>query len=106
MVDPLKAVDPFRLYYFLFLVYVTFFVFMVTNIITSVFVESALQVSSKDEMLIVHDQLSKQQYYIDKMKSLFKKIDTDGSGELSYKELKTHLHDGQIHAFCSSLDID
>jgi len=92
--------------YGFFLVYITFFLFIVTNTITSLFVEAMFENSSRDEQLIIHDQLSRRDEYVAKIQGLFTKMDDDGSGDVSYAEFERHLSDEEMVAFCSSLEID
>jgi hypothetical protein len=93
-------------YQFAFLVFQVFSFIVLLNVVTAVFVESALQRSKRDHRFMVQTALKDNQDFLSTMKTIFRKMDRNGSGVIELAELKDQLHDKEIGAYFDSLGID
>lgn len=101
------ALEALGLFYqLLFLVFITFAVFAVFNIVTGVFVDSALQSGAADRESVVQDEMAAQQQYLKSMETLFAEIDEDESGYISLAEFSNRLNDPRVAAYFNSLKLD
>jgi len=89
-----------------FFVYIFFVTFGVLNVVTSMFVDSAFQVSSRDREALVQGQLSKDLEYQNNIKEFFFQADKDNSGSLSWEEFDEYLSDPKVQAYFKSLELD
>jgi hypothetical protein len=92
--------------YGVFLVYIGFFFCVVTNTLTSLFVEATRINAANDHEWIIHDALDRKDEYIKNLKAWYSKIDTDNSGDVTLKELSGHLNDPCVLEFAKILDIE
>jgi len=76
-----------------FMGYITFTFFGVLNIVTSVFVECAMQSTQRHRDLLVEDRRAFELGHLKHMRAIFKEIDMDESGTVEYEELKKRLSD-------------
>jgi hypothetical protein len=93
-------------YSFLFLLFITFSIFAVTNIVTGVFVETALSSNRQDRDIIVHEELEMKQAYTQAMQSVFQEFDDDGTGCISLEEFEAQLDDERVIAYFNALKLD
>jgi len=101
----LKAVGPYV--YLLFFIYIAFFLFAATNMITSLFIESGLRIADQDAAGIIQEELDKHDFYLHQLRNWFKKLDTDDdSDEITYGAFCAHMQDQEMLAFARSLDIE
>jgi Ca2+-binding EF-hand superfamily protein len=102
--DPLLALP---LYYaYGFLLFIAFALFAVVNIVTGVFVESALQANIKDKDIVVHEELQSKKAYLQSMQELFEEMDEDGKGTISLVEFEGKLSDEKVIAYFNVLKLD
>lgn len=94
------------LYFCFFYFYVCFFIFVIANVVTSLFVERVLSKISSDEQTMVNDRMSKRLQYVQQIQGLFARIDADHDGQVSLAELTASLHDKAMVEFAASLDIE
>jgi hypothetical protein len=76
-----------------FIIYMSMTLFGLLNVITAVFVESAMQSSQYYKDLMVEDKLVTEQVCSRHMKQIFKDIDKDDSGTISLEEMNGFLED-------------
>lgn len=101
---PLKRVSSEM--YFFFLVYIAFFLFAVTNAITSLFIEATMKFSAQDNVMAIHLELEKKDKHIKNLQEFFEEVDFDGDGLISYDDFSATIYDPRLQAFASSLGID
>lgn len=102
-----KALVPLPIQYrFLFLGFIAFSIFAVVNIVTGVFVQSALESSNQDREVVVHEELQNKKKYCEAMRQFFEEIDMDGSGTIGYKEFTGKLDDERVIAYFNALKLD
>merc|ERR1740123_1629044 len=99
-VDTMRAlnhVDPF--YGYIFLVYIALALYGVLNVVTAVFVESAMETSKSDRVLTAQEDMHMKKQYISRMRSILSAADTDGSGNITWAEFKNNLEDPKLQAY-------
>lgn len=93
-------------YRYLFLLFISFCVFAVVNIVTGVFVESALQSNNKDRDIIVHEELEAKKDYLQALREIFDEIDDDDNGAITLDEFEAKLDDERVIAYFNALKLD
>jgi len=88
-----------------FLSFISVSVFGVLNVLTSVFVESAMQAATHYRDLLIQEKLHDKELYVKHMKDIFKQIDIDGSGTISTKEMDYFLKDTNLRLYLEALDL-
>merc|ERR1711971_157349 len=76
--------------------YVAFCVLALMNIVTGVFVESALQTAKSD----------KENFMLNLVQELFDKVDSDGSGEVTWDEFRQYLKEPEMIMYFEAFDLD
>jgi len=94
------------LFYFLFMIYIAFFLFVVINTLTSLFVELTIAQSEQDTQMAIQLELDKKDMYIKRLQAFYDKMDYNQDGSITYDEFCTHLNDPEVRAFASCLDIE
>jgi hypothetical protein len=90
----------------LFVVFISFIVLAILNVISGVFCASAMEAAEHDKELAVQKHIDRQKEYVVKIRELFKDIDTDNSEVITLDEFEKHLEDDDAAAFFSTLQID
>jgi len=90
----------------LYILYITFSIFAVVNIVTGVFVDTALQSSKNDREVVVQEELDQKQDYLSQLRELFQAIDENSSGRITREVLEQAFKHETILAFFTSLKID
>eukprot|EP00927_Polykrikos_kofoidii_P005723 TRINITY_DN12275_c0_g1_i1.p1 TRINITY_DN12275_c0_g1~~TRINITY_DN12275_c0_g1_i1.p1 ORF type:complete len:787 (+),score=149.71 TRINITY_DN12275_c0_g1_i1:67-2361(+) len=75
----------------LFLIFITFSIFGLLNVLTSVFVESTIKSAQHYKELVIQESQSKKETAISHLRNLFRQMDVDGNGELDQKEMRKYL---------------
>eukprot|EP00929_Paragymnodinium_shiwhaense_P009355 TRINITY_DN113496_c0_g1_i1.p1 TRINITY_DN113496_c0_g1~~TRINITY_DN113496_c0_g1_i1.p1 ORF type:complete len:605 (-),score=163.33 TRINITY_DN113496_c0_g1_i1:110-1924(-) len=93
-------------YYGMFLMYVLFYTCVITNTLTSLFIEATMATSHQDQAYVIQEALQKKNMYVDQLKSWFGDIDEDNSGEITYEEFCEKLNDPKSLAFAHTLELE
>jgi len=101
--EPLRNTNI--VYYVVFIFYVGFSHFAVLNVLTGIFVENAIKISTNDRDEVILESLEQERQYAAEIKNLFHRIDTNGSGTVSWEELEPQLEDPAVLAYLSSLEL-
>eukprot|EP00929_Paragymnodinium_shiwhaense_P044713 TRINITY_DN22931_c0_g1_i1.p1 TRINITY_DN22931_c0_g1~~TRINITY_DN22931_c0_g1_i1.p1 ORF type:complete len:672 (-),score=137.01 TRINITY_DN22931_c0_g1_i1:113-2128(-) len=101
---PLAEVGSMALLGFLF--YIAAIQWVVLNVITGTFCESAAEAARKDVSLAVQKYRDDRLQLMQRCKAIFQSIDDDGSGELALWEMKPYLDSEPARALFAALDID
>lgn len=105
-----EMAEPLRLvgigFYGLFCGYVAFFIFVLANTITSIFVESVASYAKNDAKEIIQEQLDERQELMQTLTAIFRKVDNDVSGDVSFREFETAMGDKRMTAFAAGLGLD
>merc|ERR1719362_1834717 len=93
-------------YAILFLVFVTFTVFAVLNIVTGVFVESALQANNHSRQVVIKEELDAKKEFLKALRDLFNEMDNNGDGAISAAEFDKRLRNEEVIAYFKALKLD
>merc|ERR1711972_676074 len=85
--------------------FISLTVFGVLNVVTSVFVESAMQSSQHHKDLLIQENMLCKNIYMQHLREVFSQIDIDGSGEVSVEEMEFFLTDPKLKVYLESMDI-
>jgi len=102
--EPIKASSP--MYGFLFLFYIVFVIFGVMNVVTGVFVDKALEITSQDKEFVILEEIENRREDIRQLKEFFYTLDHDGNGVIDKQEMIGSLEDHWLQGSLSSMDID
>jgi len=102
--DLLGFVSPY--YQVLFIVFILFSVFAVVNIVTGVFVDSAMMANSVDQAIIVHEELQKKTDLLNQLRTVFKELDDNKNGTFDLDEFTDRLKDERVMAFFQAMGLD
>merc|ERR1719327_629501 len=102
--DPLQVVSYFH--HKLFLLYITFFLFVVTNILTSLFVDNALNAARTDEVSQLMESSRRKEEHINAVRGIFESMEKDEYGNVSVEEFESHMRDEKMVAFAVSLEVE
>merc|ERR1712032_986233 len=109
-IDWQRAMDPLVtvhwVYRPIFIYYIFFMVFGVSNIVVGVFVSACTETVKGDRKLLVTSKLEALEAYKAKVKGFFAAADADESGTLSWEEFQEHLKNPRVMAYFTSLDLD
>jgi len=94
------------MYYVLFLLYIAFFLFVVMNTLTSLFIEATIQNAERDKHVVIRHEIQRKSDYKRRAAELFLHIDHDASGDISEEEFHKHAADPEMVAFAWSLELD
>jgi len=94
------------LYRTMFLLFIVFTIFAVVNIVTGVFVDSAMQANTTDREIIVHEELNARKEYISAMQQIFEEMDEDNKGTISLDEFENKLNDDRVIAYFNAMKLD
>lgn len=90
----------------LFVVFVTFAILALLNVVTAVFVGTSIQRSQHDAELMIQQELENKDEFVATLQQVFEELDTNASGSLSLNEFEQHISDEKIIAYLSAMDIN
>merc|ERR1712032_491542 len=90
----------------IFLIYLCFVLFAVVNIVTGIFVESAMQSGTRDHESVVQEELVKKQEYVAKIQECFRELDIKHRGLIGIDELEGAVADEKMVAYINYLGLD
>jgi len=93
-------------FYFVFLLYLLFFLIVVVNSMTGIFLDATAQNATQDQQIIIMEELRKKAMYVKRFKNIWRQLDDDNSGDVSLKEIVYHMSDPSLSAFMSNLEVD
>jgi hypothetical protein len=86
--------------------FTVFFFFGFLNVATGLFVDKAMQISSKDRDMVLQDAQQRQKDDIHALKQLFQTADLDGDGNLTVEEMAEVIKHQDVKAWLASIDLD
>jgi len=89
----------------LFLFFISITLTGVMNVLTSIFVDSALQSTEHYKDIKIQEALNSKRTHVRHLKEVFKEIDIDMSGEICADELLWLLKDPNLSKYLTSIDI-
>mmetsp|Transcript_77663 Transcript_77663/g.154071 ORF Transcript_77663/g.154071 Transcript_77663/m.154071 type:complete len:604 (+) Transcript_77663:80-1891(+) len=90
----------------IFLLYITLFMFVLTNAVTAIFCSCADEFANRDITTIVDDQLKRKKQYVKSVYAVFSDMDKNRDDVVSKAEFLGKLNDPRLLEFAKSLDID
>merc|ERR1712032_1128585 len=78
------------------LIFVAVSVFCALNVVTSIFVESAMQSTQHYQDLLVQEKIHNDKVYTEHIRKIFRQIDNDESGDISFSELRNFLNNTSL----------
>ncbi|CAK0910246.1 unnamed protein product, partial [Prorocentrum cordatum] len=102
--DTLRPVG--NLFFLLYLLYVGFFFCVITNTLTSLFVEATMINAEKDQQQVIQAELEQKEVYIQQLQRLFLKFGGQGTGEVTLQDFIAHIEDPEMIWFAANLGID
>mmetsp|Transcript_98377 Transcript_98377/g.175155 ORF Transcript_98377/g.175155 Transcript_98377/m.175155 type:complete len:623 (+) Transcript_98377:74-1942(+) len=91
---------------FLFIIYMCFTFFAVINVVTGVFVDTAMQVGKEDREVMLHEQMEQKKQYHATLELFFRALDKDDSGYMDREEFLQILSEEKVAAFFKALKLD
>jgi len=104
MLEPLESVDTG--YTILFVVYIMMFIFGALNVLTGVFMQRALETMTHDRDWITQEETIKTETFIKNLSMLFREMDLDKSGEITWQEFLQAMENPSTAAFFTSHGLD
>merc|ERR1712241_969358 len=104
LLEPLSKVSPY--YTILMVFFITFVVFGVMNILTSVFIEASSRITEVDWELVLEQSISEEITTVNRLKKIFSAYDVDNTGKVSEVGLEQIFDDCANHAFFKNFGID
>merc|ERR1719215_2389416 len=95
IIEPLFAVD--RWLVGLFIGYIATMLLGVMNIVTSVFVESAMRSTQHYRDLLMQEKARTKEVLAKHLRDIFKQMDKDASGMINMDEMKDFLEDDSLN---------
>merc|ERR1712224_925358 len=89
-----------------FVSYLSFTYFAVLNVVTGIFCQSAIDTAQNNADLLVQGQMSLREAYIERIRLLFDRLDTNHGGFLTLRDLEENLGRPEAVAMLSSLNVD
>eukprot|EP00931_Biecheleriopsis_adriatica_P100841 TRINITY_DN76082_c0_g1_i1.p1 TRINITY_DN76082_c0_g1~~TRINITY_DN76082_c0_g1_i1.p1 ORF type:complete len:667 (-),score=142.21 TRINITY_DN76082_c0_g1_i1:111-1862(-) len=102
LMKPLMNIGEF--YAFACLVYVSFTIFCVMNVLSAVFVEAALDMKDRD--LIIQAELAKVDAFLADMSELFEEADNDNLGTITKDEFLEYMKSERVAAYFINQGLD
>lgn len=103
----LHLLEPLPRYYALvFLLFITFAILALLNVITAVFIQTAIKQTESDVELVVAEEMAHRAEFTAVMQQVFMELDQNNSGALSYEEFEQHIEDEKIMTYLQTLELD
>ena len=93
-------------YQTLFLFFVTFAIFAVVNVITGVFVDTAIEKNQTDKELAIQEELRSKKLRMNWIRDVFSELDSSGDGMVSLQEFENQLNHEAVVAYFNTLKLD
>jgi len=85
-------------YEYLFLFYIIFVNLGMLNVVTGIFVDSALRAAKSDRQIMIEAKMMERKVHDAHLNELFCEMDAEGTGFISVKQLKYYLRDDRVRA--------
>lgn len=103
LAEPLFNISPWL--GIIFLLYVSFAILALMNIVTAVFVDGALQKAAAQRDMMVEQELVGKKRLVENLREIFYEADQDASGGLTRAEFCAKLDDERVQAYMHALHI-
>jgi len=92
-------------YLLLFLGFISLTYFGVLNVVTAIFVDSAMQSQQHYKELLIQESVLRKELYSQHLREVFREIDQDNSGCINGDEMEFFLADPALNLYLESIDI-
>ena len=89
-----------------FMTYITLIAFALIRVITAVILKDTLDAAQSDAEHQVIERLQKKAKYVEKLETVFKKLDESGEGLITKAHLNQVFQDPKVKAYFQTLDVD
>lgn len=103
-VEPLALAGS--LYHSLFLLYMAFSLFAISNVVTGIFVDACLKLATSDYDSLVQEVIERDKLNSNRLKEIFLGMDENGDGTFTYSELCDKLGDPKVRAFFTAFQVE
>jgi len=93
-------------YMALFLMFISFSLFAMLNVVTGVFVEGVGENSKMERDIAIQSQMKTYQEYISKLRCVFEDIDQNNDGVITIEEFHEHVSNERLASYLQALQID
>eukprot|EP00931_Biecheleriopsis_adriatica_P026253 TRINITY_DN15996_c0_g1_i2.p1 TRINITY_DN15996_c0_g1~~TRINITY_DN15996_c0_g1_i2.p1 ORF type:complete len:630 (-),score=99.46 TRINITY_DN15996_c0_g1_i2:84-1973(-) len=90
----------------LFVIYVSFMVLCVMNVLLGIFCQCALDTTATDRENVIQLQLQERDRFVKTLRDMFREWDQTGDEKCSLEEFRSHIKDEMTQALLRSLDIE
>jgi len=104
LVEPLTEIST--VYQLLFAFYVLFVLIGVLNVLTSVFVERASELSRLDRDLVIQSEMVAHEAFLNEMKGIFEEVDTNNTGQITWQAFHDYLQNEHVQAYFATQQLD
>lgn len=94
------------LYGIFFVLYIAFFYFAVTNVLTGIIVENIEKLARKEDEDMVLEFHKSQNSLAGKVKKLYKKFNTGQTGLMNFQEFSARLEEPIVQAYFKDIDVE
>merc|ERR1719362_1092631 len=106
-IELFHALNPLGyMYLMIFLFYTLFSILAVGNIITGIFVDSAVQSSTSDQASVIEAEMQKLERYVEDIHSVFTDLDANDSGTVAATEFEQVVKCEKMAAYFKALGLD
>lgn len=102
--EPLKKLSP--IYFFIFLLFTSFNFIAVMNVITAVFVQTALQNAARDTDAVIFGAIADHSAEIQQLQALFEEADAKDNGQISIVDFVDFTRDPRVEAYFRVIGIN
>jgi len=89
-----------------FVGYLSFTMLAVLNVITGVFVDSAVETARTQREFLVQKEMEVKEQWLKEMRAIFLEMDADGSGTVNKDEIAEFCNDDRVHYYLTALGLD
>ena len=104
VIDVLMTVDP--MLGTIFVGFVGFSIFAMTNVIAGIFISEAVEMASQDRGIRHHSEQARAKRNLEVLSNLFHEMDPDGTGQVSKSEFEKHLQRTEVQSLLSHFEFD
>jgi len=102
----IDALSPLSWHYSaIFLCFTSLTILAVLNIVTGVFVQTALERAQSDRDTLIQEVITHKDNYLQKIGHIFREVDVDGSGSITLQEFRDAMEDDRMEAYLDALGI-
>mmetsp|Transcript_48873 Transcript_48873/g.114887 ORF Transcript_48873/g.114887 Transcript_48873/m.114887 type:complete len:765 (+) Transcript_48873:16-2310(+) len=94
------------IYMALFLLYITFSIYALANVVTGIFLENARNSGKRDREHVIAEELQTKTQFLHELQRVFDEMDANDSGTISKEEFESTLQDERVQAYFNAMKLD